>query len=262
MPPPEIELLVQILAQTDALFTPYRQPRDAAWAHIWLARWQYAKTGIAWRAGGNQTARKSVQRLLQRLRSAGLVQTFTAGGRTYGVRLTMQGQHVARSLADLYGLSDALRTLIRLHVLRDAPESSVPESSIDHVDSRPWLPEVSFTSPAGLGWGDGHSAELAEVMFQFAMPQSLGWAEYNSDVDGHVRFRLTPDGLAIVQLKTKAPTTPPDLPEPVEELANLYDVERQAAKREFWSKTERLAEIGPIALRSSFLTKGCAREIA
>lgn len=262
-PPDSLRLLIRLLAQTDALFIPLRDPSDPCWSHVWERRGTFHKSGIAWRAGGTETARKSAERQLQELAKAKLVRIFRAGGRAVSVKLTPRGDAVGRDLAHLRPIDMAVELVQEMHSLRDDPESSADTGDSCHDNDHPWLPETAFTYPdRGVGWGDGNTLALIDVNHRMALPMVLGWVESLCSTTRHVRYRLLPAGLAVAEGKATPHSLPEDLPGRQEWAETQYDDDRDAARKDLWSLSEYSNDIGRIPLRASFMTKGAAKELA
>lgn len=186
------QILLAILAATDAVFIPDRDPlAHPRHAVIYERRKAFAYSGIPWAServlpGLDDTGRKQVQRMLDELAIAGLVQTFQPkGAKTLGASLSAAGEARARALAGLPALCDALAAVGQLADLLRSDAACA-------FQGRTWLPE---TARAGVPWGDHeHRHAFVELEETFLPALVRGWAESNCSVQGHCWYALTDAG--------------------------------------------------------------------
>ena len=138
--------LVAILAATDAVFIPSRDPRSLRHRIICERR---SAAGIPWAServlpGLDETARKQVQRALDELTVRNWVVTIQPiATKTLAVRLTDAGDARARALAGLPQITDSLSIIEQIRTL------STGDMACEHLGHR-WVPETSL---AGMKWG-------------------------------------------------------------------------------------------------------------
>jgi hypothetical protein len=255
-----LTVLIRILAETDALFRPLRDPRSPNWRTVCGMRVCYASAGLPWHVGGADAERKAGQRELDELRAARLAVTTATADRTSHVKLTARGDAVARRLADLPGLPEAVDTCRLMDSLRNDDDSAAPGSTDDHADDRPYLAETCFAD-GRRGWNPGESNFLPPVMDQMALPAVLGWVQSNGDAGRHVRFRLTPRGLSVARGE-HVPRSFRGLPSWERWAFDAYENAFDSALKDLRGKDDGSFDIGMISLPCSFLTKGAARLLA
>ncbi len=135
---PAHEILVRVLAKTDALYAPDRGGLPDRHSHLAanLAqhRRRYVARGVPWASeAAGDVHRKESQRTLDDLVLQNALVADRQAGRTIGVRLTDQADAYTRSLVALPTLAEAWPTLLLLRELtrtmRRAPETdgSTPE---------------------------------------------------------------------------------------------------------------------------------------
>ena len=170
------------------------------------------------------TARKT------KLKCAGLLQRFGAskGGARIGIRLTVAGDEIARSLCGLPPLDWALEAMDEIYAI------SQTEEAIDdrgHV----WIAEELLVCE-GV-WEDAlrrqAEGDAKEVFIQLGAIELMllpalwrGLVLSNADSGGHVYYRLSPAGLAIAESRARGepqPASPLDLPAAQPEAAELYN---------------------------------------
>ena len=186
------QILLAVLAATDAVFLPDRDPlAHPRHAVIYERRRAFVHGGVPWAServlpGLDDTGRKQVQRMLDALALEGLVLTYQPkGAKTLGVRLADSGDARARALVGLPTLSDALGILDQLAELErhDATCAFL---------GRTWLPETAL---AGVRWGDNANRHrFVEVEDRLLPALVRGWAESNCSVRGHCWYAITHAG--------------------------------------------------------------------
>jgi hypothetical protein len=201
-------IVVECLAQVDALFEPIRSPHSECWGATWVLRRRFARRGLPWYGGGDFERERSLHRLV----AAGLLRRRKAVRKTIAAALTPEGY---RKAWELVGVSPtaALELTRRVDQLGAGGR---------------WVRETSFTG--GMGWGDGNgeALKLAVVMMRPALTRQ--WVESNCDVFNHVGYRVTGAGLAALAEPAAAPLDgngqhgPADPPEPDVEALEVYHV--------------------------------------
>jgi hypothetical protein len=128
----EITILIEVLAKTDVLFScprvysnPARCLPPKAWAGVAERRAAFPTKGVEFLAAGAVNQRKEIERQLGDLQTAGYLDVFTKTGRRSGVKLTDQGDDVARYFAaenlarDSWHLLARMAALVAAGVCRD-----------------------------------------------------------------------------------------------------------------------------------------------
>jgi hypothetical protein len=186
------QILLAVLAATDAVFLPDRDPlAHPRHAVIHERRQALVHGGVPWAServlpGLDDAARKQVQRSLDELALNGLVLTYQPkGAKTLGVRLSDAGDARARALVGLPTLRDALGLLAQLAELERHDTTCA-------FLGRTWVPETAL---AGVRWGDhAHRHRFVEVEDCLLPAQVRGLAESNCSVRGHCWYAITPAG--------------------------------------------------------------------
>ena len=186
------QILVSILAATDAIFIPDRDPM--MWprhAVIYERRRNFTNAGVPWAServlpGLDEAGRKQIQRLLDELALSGMVLTFQPkGAKTLGVRLSETGDAQARALVGLPALSDALAALAQLAELE---RNGATCANL----GRTWVPETAL---AGVAWGDNERRHrLVETEEKLLPAVVRDWAVSNCSVRGHCWYAITDAG--------------------------------------------------------------------
>jgi hypothetical protein len=185
-------VLIDLLADTDALFRPgrfYGMP-DNAMRNLWQRRREYVNAGMRWASGeATEAGRKESQRDLEQLADDGLVSLHRHQGRTQAVRLTEQGDQMARALAGLPGVGEALEWMRLMRCIRDlkfdvnwldAFRGLVPETLLCGHD---WWPNTDEARDA-----------RGDVMWGLTPALSRLWVETEASTVGCLWYRLTPAG--------------------------------------------------------------------
>jgi len=221
------ELLVALLARTDALWSPLRLNSHnlRLAAAVEERRAAYCRAGLPISGGGSDSQRKAASRELAVARAAGYVETR---GRTrLSARLTPAANDVLRTLTAGYRV-DQVRPLLELvQVLTDAGQHNacaVSEAAL--IDSR--------VTPAEIGRLELLAAPLlAEGLLRTA-----------SDLEGRIGYSITADGRRA--LAAHWPQPPENLPEHCSpEAADAYDelLAAALAERETWQPETSLVVI-------------------
>lgn len=237
------QVLLAVLAATDAVFLPDRDPlARPRHAVIGERRAAFQYSGVPWSServvpGLDETGRKQVQRVLDRLTLDGQLVTYQPkGAKTLGMRLSDAGDARARALAGLPGLSDALATLGQL-------DTVVRTSAARAFLGRTWAPETAL---AGVEWGD-HAQRHAFIALEEQLLPALvrHWAESNCSVQGHCWYTLS--GAGAKQLGKSVAAS--DLPPAIEAARREYDHRvQQELETLAVAKPESEREIGQIPM--------------
>lgn len=216
-------LLVRLLGELHALMLPLRDCRAPYWAQAWVWRWEYAVKGLPWRGGGD----KQVERTLNRLCERGLVRRYRSTRKTLGVGLPHEGILVAGEC---------------VWFTRDEAEIFAAEL-LRHAKPGHWVPEIALND--GQGWGDGKSNTLTIIDDTALQALSLGYAESNCTVRGHVYYRTTPRGEAAVEAWDGEPLPEIDY-DP--EMVKAYGIALSEALAKLRAAPQLPREIGQIPL--------------
>jgi len=240
----QTNLLVSVLASTDALWLPCRDPRSNAWVNTHLARTSYrAGLGGCWRPlqGATEQQRKQRQRALDAMSADGLlVLARRRESRLVGATLTPVGEAMARALCGLPGSEAAVASEDELRRLGD--------SEFAAVEGR-WISERGL---ARQNYGDDTS-EFVLVENMLLPSLVAGRVESLSDSLGRCWYMLTDDGTPNV------PPEPTDVEPWCDDLRSLYEQELSRHLDHFaQAKPQTRHEIGPIPLRCSLATKEAA----
>jgi len=152
------ELLVVVVALSDAI---HAVPRSVDWlsslpAECFRRRRLFKTHGVRLRGFGGATVaqRKQHERLVARAVSAGLIERHVDGQRVF-LKLTLEGESLARALANLPALDEA--ALLARTVARDYCDGVCEVWLLRRIFGRPehrdrvWLDLVA-TAAAGRGW--------------------------------------------------------------------------------------------------------------
>ena len=185
-------ILVQILADTDALFLPNRTWNFTKPTNLFFGRRNYGKMGVAWASGQKTVAgRKAAQRALEALAREGLVTVFRKNNtKTTGVKLTEEGEARARELCGLLRLADSWWICTKLAELSKPPGKA---KTYDDV----WISEEEILILPRPSEGEDQVAFLGGLIFtedMFLPALSRGWAVASSTIHGNVYYALTQAG--------------------------------------------------------------------
>ena len=240
-------ILVQILADTDALFLPNRSWNFTKPTNLFFGRRRYGKEGVAWASGQKTVAgRKAAQRALEALAKEGLVTVFRKNNtKTTGVKLTEEGEARARELCGLLRLADSLWICARLADLSKPPGKA---KTYDDV----WISEEDILILPRHSEGEDQAAFLGGLAFtedMFLPALSRGWAVANSTIHGNVYYALTQAGWDV--LDGEPPAERPEVdPSPEANEAYLDRVREQLDRLEH-DRPENPGEIGMLPLPDS-----------
>jgi hypothetical protein len=226
------ELLVRILACSDAIFLPMRRVDwDSTSPSIfWEYRTRFPTFGIPWSTGeGNETERKARQRTLKNLSTDGLLDIFSQRRRV-GVCLTEQGDIYTRGLIGLPHGDYAHGLLCRIIAM---------EAVADGLG-----PMVSELMLAGIANYTGDYELRLSVLEDEILPCLVrNWVESRSDRYGRTYYSATSLGRTIAKQPT--PIMPDNLPAFNKEAWDLYFSERRSFREKLRSqKPDRTSEIG------------------
>jgi hypothetical protein len=176
--------LLAILAATDAVFIPDRDPHAPAHRAICERR---AAAGVPWAServlpGLDETARKQVQRALNELAVRNLVVTIQPHAtKTLAVRLTDAGDARARALVGIPQVAESLPVVERIRTLMAGAEVC------DHL-GRVWVPETAL---AGVRWGDNERRHAFVDIEDLLLPAlTRRWVDANCSGLGHCWYTL------------------------------------------------------------------------
>jgi hypothetical protein len=212
------EILLTILAKTDAAFWPIRNHDCPGRVLFYERRWGFLTAGLPWASGAASDAgRKAAQRDLEKLAAPGKVLTYKPRGvRTLGVRLSEKADDAMRRMIGLATYADALPLLDELH-------RRLTDGDGCDEGGRPWTSEQSLT---GVKWGDNERRGYYVLLTEDAYPLLWrGLVESNASMQGHVWYGLTAAGLALAQERDRAGAAqewPPSEPADGEEGASDF----------------------------------------
>lgn len=237
-------ILVQILADSDALFIPNRSWSRPRPTNIYFGQKNYARSGVVWSSGAATEAdRKAAQRELEALAKERVVRVFRPHRvKTLGVRLTDAAETQVRALCGLPGIECGWWTCHEL-----ARYSKVPGEAKTLDDL--WISEVQL---AGAEWpreGEDTTAFRREMVLteDMALPAlSRGWIVANSDRHGRVYYALTLAGWGV--LDNDPPDAPPDTPVDAEAREMYLDRVQSQLERLDTADPEDPKEIGGLPL--------------
>jgi hypothetical protein len=201
----ENEILLTLLARTDATFWPTRNFAVPGTGLFYERRRDYLTHGLPWssKGGTDEQARKSSQRELDGLAKNGLVQTFGPRGRTRGERLTAAADDNLRRRIGIATYADSLALLDELYRRRDDDDGfdglgdGLPAGKRDREPGLPWTSEVSL---ADIQWGDDAQRGYYVLLFEDFAP--LLWRSLvrsGSDSHGRVWYSPTATGYALAE---------------------------------------------------------------
>jgi hypothetical protein len=196
----DLQILTDVLARADALWSHPRCLSRNAWAALAEQRAAFDADGIYLRVSGAADKRKSAERRLSDLEAAGVLTIAARAGRRVGVKLTRRGDDVARWFAAAPMLYQSWPLLQRMAALVAAGVSMGPL--------------VAETDLAAVDYDGGEgpaSAALNLLELDLLAPKAAGLVEDHADAHGRVYLGLTPAGRRAVAGKPMA--KPKGLPE-------------------------------------------------
>jgi len=183
----EHSALIVILAATDAVFIPDRDPLARPRHTVIWERRQAA--GVPWASdkvlpGLDESERKRVQRALDELAARGWVATIEPNAsKTLAVRLTHLGDAHARALVGLPQVEASLPVVEQIRTLMAGDE-------VCDAGGKVWVPETAL---AGVRWGDNeHRQAFVEVEERILPALTRRWVESNCSIHGHCWYTLGP----------------------------------------------------------------------
>jgi hypothetical protein len=237
-------VLISILAATDAIFIPDRDPcHPVKHVALYERRRDFPMRGVPWGSdrvlpGLGAAGRKQVQRVVEQAIGKGLVHAFKPRAKTLGVRLTDEGDARARAIAGLPGYADALAMLDQIRALVTALGGG-----------RRWIPETWL---AGLDWGDDSRRRAFVAVEEYLLPAlHRGLVVSNGSIRGHTWYDLTPAGLALTKRRASKPAPAPadKFPESeIEARGEYYERVHQELASLCSAQVENEREIGEIPL--------------
>jgi hypothetical protein len=219
---PELQWLVTLLAQRDALFTPFRHSHSKASSHaasaIWERRAEYLRRGLPVVGGGSPAERQRHSRAMKRAKSAGLIKIT---GRTMHtrVRLTPAAEESLSALTACYSVRDSWPLLELMAQFAEIPGTTCETDII------------------GKGYDEVTSRDLADVEHRALPLLARDWLASNSDSEGRVDYFITPAGRAAL---AEGPPAPPEsLPDYSHAAGDYYDTIYTPGlrERETWQPT-------------------------
>jgi hypothetical protein len=202
------EILLAILAATDAVFVPDRDPRDfRRHTVLYERRRDYPNAGVPWASekvlpGLDEAGRKRAQRALEELVAQGMVEARRPkGAKTHGVKLTDAGEARARALCGLplyEGTQAMVEQLSRL----------VDDGSTCAYMGKLWTPEPML---AGVQWGDNaRRKKFVEVEERLLPALSRGQVVSNCSIQGHCWYSVHPKPTPMPPVPAGLPTSTDD----------------------------------------------------
>lgn len=196
------QILVAVLAATDAIFLPDRSPLASRRHQVICERRRNFPThGIPWASekagpGLDEAGRKQAQRALEGLVARGLVHTVQPKlAKTLGVKLTEVGDRELRAMVGLPSFEEAISMLEQI---------AICEIACEFVGLR-WVPETAL---ADARWGDDERRQEFVKLEDRLLPALVrGLVRSNCSVQGHCWYSLTKAGEKF--LAKERPTTEP-----------------------------------------------------
>jgi len=229
------DILLTILARTDALFMPLRGncfKRTAAWERRKL----FADCGIDWpEQDRTPSGRQAARREAADLKASGDIEVLGAGGSNLRCKLTSEADDGLRQAIGLNNYAGSLLWVDELWRLRDSPDG------FDDADLS-WTSEAALT---GTPWGcDDLRWKYVELSESLMPALHRGLIESGCSSQGHCWYGLSGEGLTLAQMRaenglaTESPVLP-DLLRNDERLYPLYSAERR-------EEVTRLAKLKPL----------------
>ena len=197
---PARRLLATLLWIQDGTFAPMRTWERGSRARVttWEARGDYREGGLPFKVPGDTGARKRVERLLTEFCQAELIEMHRPGGRHPLVKLTAEGDQIAREAAGLFSLGQSLRLL--------ATVAAASAAGFKYSDDRDWVPEIHLphTRRKPLDYRiDGSRVYDVALL---AMPCLVrGLLDTTSQLHGEGWYALTPEGQIVFDEQNPRP---------------------------------------------------------
>lgn len=189
-------MLLNILARADALFWPCRTQNMEARRAIAELRDEYRELGLAWRVGGDSTARQAKLRELDALAEAGrLCATRTPGRQSVYVKLPDAVDNELRRQACLADYDAAVGLLGWI-------KSEIDAGGCYTLAGRAWVREPHL---AGVEYGGPDVGRILGGYAECMLPLLVrGLADSNADCQGRVWYALTPEGEPLAEAMIEA----------------------------------------------------------
>ena len=207
------EILLTIMAKTDAIFWPIRRNHLPGRVLFYERRRAFLVSGCPWASGVvSEAGRKAAQRELDALRDEGLIRTHNPrGSRTLGVRLTDSADDAMRRKIGLATFADALPYLDELYRRRNDPDG-FDGIGTGTGGNPPWASEQALTS---VRWGDnerrGAYVRLTRDLYPLLW---RGLVVSNSSMLGHVWYGLTATGRKLARQRDESGQARGEYPPP------------------------------------------------
>lgn len=179
-------LLIRTLGDQDGLWLPQRDwSKPQAAANRYFLRQHWRETGLPWRTGSSIAGRRvQISRQLEDAQGQGLVEVNRGSGKFPRVKLTDIGEALARRTLGQVGIDSALYFIQELLLERSSNSTDWTSEYVPGLDCE--------------GGGVINGKRLGGIE-QLSLPAlARGWVEASSDVRGHVRYRVTEDGLRVI----------------------------------------------------------------
>jgi hypothetical protein len=131
----ERRILIRLLAHVDCLFWPTRDKHSLRADQVRNERRRaYAQAGLDFAGGGGEAARQTLVRRLKELADAGLIEITRAAGRREGIRFTLLGDAITRTLCAVHTVASAWPLLVKIGDVDRAFDGAWPEHLAIGVD--------------------------------------------------------------------------------------------------------------------------------
>lgn len=178
------KVLIRLLADTDAVFTPLRGRCDIRLAGCLLdARADFRRWGLPLRRGGGDAERKSHERELDRLEKSGAVIFHRRSGFRVAWKLSDTADWITRHMVTPHGFSEMLVVMFAIREHSDAGHHN-------HGHVGDW----HLALPAGDRLGAASCVRVAQVGDMAAAALARGYLSSWADGNGALGYRLTPEG--------------------------------------------------------------------
>ena len=255
------QLLIDVLAKTDALFAPYRFDGGRhAPGSIWTRRTRFALDGIV-TAGGetDATTRKQRSRMIAELTAAGMLSRSRPGAHPRHTTHA-DGRHCLGAICELPDLDTGFQIMRQTAAIGRTGNATI--DACPATAARPLIREYFLLGCDG--WREDDDFETLVIGLENDLAPALwrGYVESHSDGKRRVHYQLTEAGLAILQ-DDRADERAALLHCPATIRANNQAAELywETYKAEFvarrdWSDESAQNELGYIPLSCSLPTAG------
>lgn len=233
-------ILVQVLADTDAVWIPSRTWNRPRPTNVYFARRAFAKGGVPWESGGATEAdRKAMQRTLEALAKSGAVKVRRPHRvKTLAVKLADTAEAEARKLVGLPGMYSAW-----LSACEVARHSKRPGEAALMTDV--WVSERKLIGEREPDEYRREAVLVEEMMLPALVRNYVGSC---SDRDGRVSYALTLAGWAWLDAGDEPPADDLDGEPDRDARAFYYERVRAALDRLDTTDPPDPKEIGGIPL--------------